>query len=143
MIFPFIPQPRRHQAAAGEAGAYQPWWISTAFFLLASRDFRRAAVFLCNVPTFTALSITEYASAMSFSIERTSSDCASGFFLRSSKASKTWDCMRGRISIEVYNLTSSGKKQKIFSFSSQYAKARTQRREVMQCKRRLCRSCIL
>ncbi|URD87878.1 60S ribosomal protein L37a, partial [Musa troglodytarum] len=30
-----------HQAAEA-AGMYQPWWISTAFFLLASLDFLRA-----------------------------------------------------------------------------------------------------
>lgn len=71
------------------AGVYQPWCISTAFFLLARRDFLRAPVFLCSVPTFTALSITEYASAISFSIEKISSACASGFFLSTSSASKT------------------------------------------------------
>lgn len=78
------------QTLASGTAAYQPWWISTAFFLLASRDLRFAPVFLCSVPTFTALSITEYASPIIFSIDRISSACASGFFLSSSRASKTY-----------------------------------------------------
>ncbi|URD87881.1 60S ribosomal protein L37a [Musa troglodytarum] len=77
-----------HQAAEA-AGMYQPWWISTAFFLLASLDFLRAPVFPCKVPTWTALSIAEYASAISFSIGRISSACASLFFLSTSRASRT------------------------------------------------------
>jgi len=77
------------QTMASGAGVYQPWWISTAFFLRASRDLRFAPVFLCSVPTLTALSIIEYASPINFSIGRISSACASDFFLSTSRASKT------------------------------------------------------
>jgi len=78
-----------HAVASG-TGVYQPWWISTAFFLRASRALRFAPVFLCSVPALTALSIVEYASPINFSIGRISSDAASCFFFRTSRASKTW-----------------------------------------------------